>query len=65
MSPFATAVDHAPRVIVPGPLRRGAHIIGDLVGAAGVVLCIPFAILAIGIPIALGVRLLLWIAGML
>jgi hypothetical protein len=28
-----------------------------------VVLCIPFVILAIGTPIALGLRLLLWIAG--
>jgi hypothetical protein len=36
-----------------------------VLGAALMILCIPFAILAIGIPIALGVRALLWIAGML
>jgi hypothetical protein len=30
-----------------------------------IVLCIPFVILAIGIPIALGVRSLLWIGGLL
>ena len=37
----------------------------DLFLASGVVLCIPLAILAIGIPIALVVRLLFWIAGLL
>ena len=64
-SPFATAVDRARPLIVPGLLRRAAPVIGDLLGAVGIVLCIPFAILAIGIPIALCVRLLLWITGML
>ena len=33
--------------------------------AMGIVLCMPFVILAIGIPIALCVRFLLWIVGML
>jgi hypothetical protein len=64
-SPFATAVDRARPLIVPGLLRRAALVIGDLLGAVGIVLCIPFVILAIGIPIALCVRFLLWMTGML
>jgi uncharacterized membrane protein len=64
-SSFGTAIDQAGPVIVPGLLGRAAHIVGDLLLAVGVVLCIPFVILAIGTPIALCVRLLLWIAGML
>ena len=39
--------------------------VGDVLGAAALILCIPIAILAIGIPFALGVRALLWMAGML
>jgi hypothetical protein len=39
--------------------------IADTLGAAAVILCIPLAILVIGIPFALGVRALLWLAGML
>jgi hypothetical protein len=64
-APFAATVDQARRLIVPGLLRRGALVIGDLLGAVGIVLCIPFMILAIGIPIALFVRFLLWTTGML
>jgi uncharacterized membrane protein len=64
-SPFATAGDQARPLIVPGLLRRTALVIGELPEAVGIVLCIPFVILAIGIPIALSVRFLLWIAGML
>jgi uncharacterized membrane protein len=62
---FATSVDHARPLGVPGPLRRAALVIGELLAAVGVVLCIPVAILAIGIPVALFVRFLLWIVGML
>lgn len=64
-SPFATAVDRARPLIVPGFLRRAALVIGDLLAAVGIVLGIPFVILAIGLPIALFVRFLLWIAAML
>lgn len=39
--------------------------IADVLGAAAVILCIPLAILAIGIPLALVVRALLWIVGIL
>jgi|KBSMisStandDraft_5_1062788.scaffolds.fasta_scaffold352390_3 hypothetical protein len=64
-APLATVVDHARPLIVPGFLWRAATAIGDLLTALGMVLCIPFVILAFGIPIALCVRLLLWIAGAL
>lgn len=50
---------------VPGPLRRAAIVLGDLLALMGLVLCLPFVILAIGTPIVLFVQLLLWIAGTL
>jgi len=62
--PFATSVAKARPVIVPGLLGRSALAIGDLLAAVGIVLCIPFVILALGMPIALSVRFLLWIAGL-
>jgi hypothetical protein len=40
-------------------------VIGDLLAVAGIVLSLPLVILGLGIPIALGVRLLLGIAGLL
>jgi len=54
-----------PGVIVPGALWRAALMVGDLLGALGIVLCLPFVILAVGLPIALCLRLLLWMTGML
>ena len=62
---LATTVDQAGALIVPGPFRRAAVVVGDVLGAVATVLCLPLVILAIGIPIALCVRLLLWIAGLL
>lgn len=44
--------------------RVGA-LAGDLLGLAAIALCIPFVIMAIGAPVALGIRLLLWITGLL
>lgn len=64
-TPLATAFGEAPALRVPGPLRRAAVVVGDLLGAVAIVLCIPFVILAIGIPMALCVRLLVWMAGLL
>lgn len=60
----ATTLTSAP-FEVPGWLRRAAAGVGELLAAVGIVLCIPFVILAIGTPIALLVRLLLWIGGAL
>ena len=57
--------DHAFAPIVSGPFRRAAVVVGDVLGAVAIVLCIPVVILAIGIPIALCVRLLLWMGGFL
>ena len=62
---LATTVGHARPLVVPGALHRAGVVIADLLGMAGLVLCIPFVILAIGIPIALCLRFLLWIAGLL
>jgi hypothetical protein len=60
---LGTTFDDARLLVVFGPLRRSAEVIAGLVAAVAVILCIPFVILAIGIPIALCVRLLLWIVG--
>jgi hypothetical protein len=48
-----------------GSSRTALAVAGDVFLAIGVVLCIPLVILAIGIPIALAVRLLLWLIGMM
>jgi hypothetical protein len=60
----ATTLTWAP-LEVPGWLRRAAAVVGELLALVGIVLCIPFVILAIGMPIALLVRFLLWIGGVL
>ena len=44
---------------------RAAVVVGDVIGALALGLCIPLAILAIGTPIVLCVRLLLWMGGLL
>jgi len=46
-------------------VRRVVSVIGELLGAAGMVLFIPIAILVVGIPLALSVRFVLWMAGAL
>lgn len=46
-----------------GPLGRIVEIGGDLLMMVGIALGVPFVILAIGIPFALGLRLLLWLVG--
>lgn len=50
---------------LPGAFRRAAVVVGDLLWAVAIVLCVPVVILAIGTPIALCVRLLLWVGGWL
>jgi hypothetical protein len=62
---LATTFNKAPPRVGSGGLSRAAGVVGDLLGAVAIVLCIPFVILAIGIPLALGVRLLLWVGGLL
>ena len=46
------------------PPPRAAQVAGDLLGIVGIVLCIPFVILAVILPIGLALRFLAWIAGM-
>jgi hypothetical protein len=62
---LTTTFDQARAPVDPGPFRQAAVVVGDVLGAVAIVLCLPFLILAIGIPIALCVRLLLWIGGLL
>lgn len=62
---LGTTLNEARPLVVPGRLWRAAVVVVDLLAAVAIVLCIPFVILAIGIPIALCVRLLLWIGGLL
>jgi hypothetical protein len=62
---LATSFHRAQPLEVSGPLRRAVLVIGDLLAAVGIALCFPIVLLAIGIPIALCLRFLLWIVGML
>jgi hypothetical protein len=62
---LAATLSSRPWLEGPGLLRRGAGLVGELLALVGIVLCFPLAILAVGIPIALCVRLLLWILGLL
>ena len=48
--------------LVNGRLRRAVGVGSDVLLATAVVMCIPVIVLAIGMPIALFLRLLLWIA---
>jgi hypothetical protein len=62
---LAATWNEAPPLFLARPLRHAAVLAGDLMGAVAVVLCVPFVILAVGTPIALCVRLLLWVGGWL
>ena len=55
----------APQLKIPGSFGRAAGFVGQLLMLVAIVWCIPFVILAIGLPVVLGVRLLLWVGGML
>ena len=61
-APQTATFAHGGPLVVRSRLSRTAVAVGDLLTSLALVLCIPFVILAIGIPIALCVRLLLWIA---
>ena len=50
-------------LVVRGPLHRAVMLLGDVLGAVALAFCVPFAILAVGAPIALVLRLLLWMVG--
>ena len=61
---FVTPLSPAQSLTLPGPLRRASGLLGDVLALAGIVVAIPVVILAIGTPIALGVRLLVWLGGL-
>ncbi len=50
---------------VAGRLRRAAEVVGDLLAIVAIAFCFPLVILAIGMPIVLFARLLLWILALL
>jgi hypothetical protein len=58
---IAAALSPAPPRITTRWRRRAAEVGGDVLALAVVVASIPFVIVAIGLPIALVVRLLLWL----
>ena len=62
---LTTRFDQAGALIAPGLFPRASVVVGDLLGVLAIVFSVPFVILAIGIPIALFGRLLLWIGGLL
>ena len=62
---LGTTLSQAGPLAVPGRLWRSAVVVSEVLAAVALVLCIPFVILAIGIPIALFVRLLLWLGALL
>lgn len=49
---------------VPGRWRRAVSVTGDVLAALALALCVPYVLLAIGLPIVLGFRLLLWVGGL-
>jgi len=51
--------------VVPGPWQRGAEAAGDLLGMVGVVVCIPFVIIAVAAPVVLFADAVVWIIGKL
>lgn len=51
-------------LLVPGPFRRAAIVVGDLLGVTAIVLCIPFVVLAVATPVVLSVGLLMWLTGL-
>jgi hypothetical protein len=61
---LATTSTQARPLAVPGRLRHAVNVSGDVLGAGLIVLCVPFVMLAIGMPIVLCVRLLWWIGGL-
>jgi hypothetical protein len=54
-----------PSSLAPGPFRAVANAIGDLLGITVIVLCVPFVILAVAMPLVLFIRLLMWLAALL
>ena len=60
---WAATVDHPRLPVMPGAFRRAAGVVGNLLGVMGIILCVPFAILAILSPLALFLGFLVWLRG--
>ena len=58
-------LNRAPLRKSSGLFGRAAGFVAQLLVLVAIVWSIPFVILAIGLPVVLGVRLLLWVGGML
>ena len=56
--------DDARALGIRGALGRAGAVLGDVLGAVVMVLLVPLAILAVGLPIALVLRLILWMVGL-
>jgi hypothetical protein len=65
MTSLVTPVDDVRSPGVPGTIGRASMVLGDLFAAVALVVCLPFAILAIGMPLVLVVRFLIWVVGTL
>ena len=64
-TPLTTTLSSAPLLEIPGFVGRVFALAGEVLTLVAIVFCVPFVILAIGLPIALLVRLLLWVGGVL
>lgn len=62
--PLRSTASVAQPLLVPGPFRRAAIVVGDLLGVTAIVLCIPFVVLAVATPVVLCVGLLMWLTGL-
>ena len=58
-------LNRAPLLKIPGLFGRATGFVAQLLVLVAIVWCIPFVILAVGLPVVLGVRLLLWVGGAL
>ena len=64
-APLTANLSEVPRVELFGSLTHAVGVVGEVLVLVGIVFCIPFVVLGIGIPIALAVRFLLWVGGVL
>jgi hypothetical protein len=63
-----SAAETAPAATLSGsPLtsRRAVEAVLDVIGALGLVMLLPVVIIVLGLPIVLGVRLAMWVFGLM
>lgn len=59
--PIVAAVGASPTWTL---LTRAGAFFGDLAALIGLILCVPLAIVVVGAPLALFIRLVMWLTGM-